>query len=433
MRTAGTPRRVANRLLASVAATILAASCGTPQTQTPTPHPSPSAAIASPSAVGSATPTPNPSDVYAQIEDQVVAIRGLQPKSAVDPQVLDPTELKKHIEDSFNKDNPPALVDANEQLLKGMGLVPPDASLADLFIEMQSSQVAGFYDPDAKELYVVSKTGTLGPTERVTFAHEFTHALQDQNFDLKALDLTEVGEGDRGLGRLSLIEGDATAVMSVWAQQNLNTFELLQLSQEAADPEALRILESLPSILRETTLFPYQQGLQFVLSLEATGGEDAVDQAFEDPPASTEQILHFDKYESHEKPVSVSVPKGLAAAMGPGWKLSLQDTFGEFQTGIWLRSEGSAETSVADAAAAGWGGDRIVLLEGPNHGWAIGWLTAWDTAADAAEFRSAAAQAIDAYHIPAATLGALQESRQTIALASDEAGLKALERALGLP
>mgnify|MGYP001792480347 CR=1 FL=1 len=68
-------------------------------------------------------------------------------------------------------DNPPDVVAANERLLKGLGLFPRDASLADLYVELLGSQVAGFYSPDDKQLYVLSKTGALGPGERVTVAH----------------------------------------------------------------------------------------------------------------------------------------------------------------------------------------------------------------------------------------------------------------------
>src|SRR4029453_13571164 len=95
------------------------------------------------------------------------------------------------------------------------------------------SQVAGMYSPDDKELYVVSRSGKLGPTEKSTFAHEFTHALQDQNFGIDSLDIDEVGEGDRGIARLSLVEGDATLAMTYWQLENLSQMELLQMIGES--------------------------------------------------------------------------------------------------------------------------------------------------------------------------------------------------------
>jgi hypothetical protein len=261
----------------------------------------------------------------------------------------------------------------------------------------------------------------------VTFAHEFTHALQDQSFDLNHFDLEEVGEGDRGLAVLSLIEGDATAVMTVWAQQNLSLVELLQLSQEASDPKALEILNNLPPIIREGALFPYQQGLTFVLALQAQGGEPAVDDGFDRPPVSTEQVIHFDKYEANEKPAAVTIDKGIAARMGPGWKESLQDTLGEFQLGVWL-GLGTDQQGLADQAAAGWGGDRVALYEGPNGAWGVLMTSAWDTEHDAREFRDAAQNTIAGTNSEGSVN--LDGKRVTVVLGVNEEALASLGRAL---
>ena len=114
-------------------------------------------------------------------------------------------------------------------------------------------------------MVVVSRSGTIGGTEKVTFAHEFTHALQDQNFGLEGIDVDAVGQGDRSLGRLALVEGDATLLMTRWLVSNLTPDELQDLLQ--VDPEARAQLERMPAILRETLLFPYQQGLIFVNGL----------------------------------------------------------------------------------------------------------------------------------------------------------------------
>ena len=202
-------RRAALKVGAVLATFVLAVACGAPgPTASPTPSPRPSASPA-----GSPTPPPDPATVYATIEEQVRAIRGLPAKTAVDPKILDEAALKKLTEDSFRKDNPESLIAANERLLKMLRLLAADASLEDLYLELLRSQVAGLYSPDDKQLYVVSRTGGLGPAEKTTFAHEYTHALQDQTFDLSRMDLDQIGEGDRALGRLALIEGDATLVM----------------------------------------------------------------------------------------------------------------------------------------------------------------------------------------------------------------------------
>ena len=91
---------------------------------------------------------------------------------------------------------------------------------------------------------------------------------------------------------------------------------------------------------------------------------------------------------------TVALPDTLAADLGQGWSVPLEDTFGEFQMGIWLR-EGGVEKTAADAAAAGWGGDRLAVLEGPDGAWALAMHTTWDTPADAEAFDAAATTALE--------------------------------------
>ena len=83
-------------------------------------------------------------------------------------------------------------------------------------------------------------------------------------------------------------------------------------------------------------------------------------------PESTEQILHPEKYAADEAPVAVDLPADLATQLGAGWSVPLEDTFGELQIGIWLRESGVAQGGRATAAAAGWGGDRLAVVEGPT-------------------------------------------------------------------
>ena len=378
-----TPRRPP--LAGAVLLCLVLVACGT---SGPTAAPSTTAPTASPSASpsGSAAPPPDPGTVYATIEEQVRAIRGLQAKQPVDPKVLDEAALGTYIQDQFRKDNPIELVEANERLLKGLGLLPPDASLEDLYIDLLSSQVAGLYNPEDKQLYVVSKTGALGPTEKTTFAHEYTHALQDQNFGLAGMELDAPGEGDRAIARLALVEGDATLLMTLWQIQNLTQAEILQLFSEALDPKVTGALEKMPPVLRESLLFPYTGGLSFTQRLHGAGGWEAVNDAFAKPPASTEQILHPEKYDSAEAPLKVDLPDDLAARMGAGWTVGLEDTLGEFQLKLWLAEKAGAGASGATSAAAGWGGDRVALLDGPGDAWAIVMRTRWDTPADGSEF-----------------------------------------------
>jgi hypothetical protein len=418
--------RLASVAIASIA--LVAGACGATG---PSPSASPSA---TPSATASAAPTNvvDPKTVYAAIEEQVVGIRGLDPKAPVEPKVLDDAGIKKYVADSFAKDNPKDVIDANERLLKAFGLLPEDASLSKLYVDLLGSQVAGLYSPDDKSLYVVSRSGNLGPAEKTTFAHEFTHALQDQNFDLGALKLDEIGSGDRSLGRLALVEGDAVLSQSAWQTQFLSQAEIFQLlAQSANDPSSAQFL-SMPAVLRDTLLFPYTTGLTFVSTLQGGGGWAAVDEAYRKPPASTEQIIHPEKYDTAEAPIGVKLPSDLAKRMGSGWKVALEDSFGEFQLGVWLRGNTTIGAGVANQAAAGWGGDRVVVVHGPNGAWGVALRTLWDTVGDAAEFEAAALPLVAALGSPAALLRGPGGPERWVVIGSDDAALNSLADALGL-
>jgi hypothetical protein len=424
------PLSSAAALLAGLSLGASVVGCGV---VTPTPSPAPTPIPTATPVAATTAPSQDPAAVYAAIEDAVSQIRGLTRKQAIQPTALDDAGMKAFVDKTFDQENPPDAVAADERLAKLLGLIPQTASLSSLYRELLTSQVIGIYSPDDKQLYVLDTTGKLGPSARIVFAHEFDHALQDQHFDLVTFSGpgNDRTQGDRALARLSLVEGDATAVMSVWAQQNLTVQELLQVAQEAADPQAAAIMARMPPILRDGALFPYQGGAAFVASLVQTGGWPAVDRAFTDPPASTEQVMHVAKYTAREAPVIVAVPDGLAARMGDGWTMGTQDTYGEFQLQIWLRGSTGAVSNTSANAAAGWGGDRVVLLDGPGGARAAALLTAWDTPADATEFADAARAAVASWGLNAEIVFQPGSSTVRVLVGSDDVTTGRLHQILG--
>lgn len=336
---------------------------------------------------------PDAAAVYAAIRSQVEAIRGLQPTAAVDPVTIDENQLRTNLEAEFDATYAPAQLKDTEALLIALGLLPQGSSLRALTLDFQSGQVAGYYSPEKDELFVVSRSGTLGPVDETTYAHEFTHQLQDQHVDLDALGIDVQDQSDRSLARLALVEGDASSVQSTWMFANLDSKELGEVLAAGLDPAALAALQRAPRYLRDTALFPYQDGLAFVTRLFTKGGYAAVDAAFADPPDSTEQILHPDKYLTREKPMAVTLPKILVDRAGPGWSEAGQDTLGELILRVWL-NQGGVGTAAARTATAGWAGDRLALFRGPGEVVSVLVHSEWDTAADADEFAAAATTAL---------------------------------------
>ncbi|TMD32219.1 MAG: hypothetical protein E6I94_01965 [Chloroflexi bacterium] len=372
------------------------AACGPSTPATPPAAASGSAAPSFPFYSPGPSGTPEAAEaVYSRIEGQVQQIRGLTAKASVTPQVLDEAGLKAALRTQFDQDNPPDQIAASQKLYEALGLLPSDESLKELYLKLLGAAVTGYYDPDRKSLFVISRSGGLGPVEQISFAHEFDHALQDQNFGLQKLRTSAADQSDRSLARLSLAEGDATLLMSDWAQQNFTLVQMLQFAQSALDPAQNAVVESMPTVLRDQLTFPYTRGLSFVESLRATGGWSAVDAAYAQPPDSSEQVMHPEKYVAHEAPVAVAFPADLAARLGGDWRVETQDTWGEFGLVEWLIAGGGVDADAAIAATEGWGGDRLVLASS-GKSYAIAIQTAWDTPADAAEFSAAAKSALAA-------------------------------------
>lgn len=412
------PRRRSNVtvLAIAVAAVLALGACGT---TSPTATPPPT--TAPPTALPTGTPRP-PAEVYAEIRAAVEAIRGLKPTTDVDPVTIDETQLRKNLEAEFDRENSADDLKFSDDTLLALGLLPAGSSLRKLTLDLQAGQVAGYYSPDQNQLFVVSRSGRLGPVEEVTYSHEFTHQLQDQNFDLDKLGLDAPNQSDRALAQLALIEGDAVSVQTAWTTANLSSQELGELLAASLDPAAIDALRKAPAYLRETSLFPYSDGLNFVDRLIASGGYNAVNAAFTDPPTSTEQILHPEKFTPREVPPDMRVPEDLAKTMGSGWKEIGQDTLGELILRVWLTNGGVAVTQ-ARTAAAGWGGDRLALLRGPDGATTVFLVTEWDSLGDASEFAAAARTAVAGLRLEGKVVFDERAPKVTIAIGDGAAAI----------
>ncbi|MCA1646378.1 MAG: hypothetical protein LC797_13270 [Chloroflexi bacterium] len=165
----------------------------------------------------------------------------------------------------------------------------------------------------------------------------------------------------------------------LWAQEKMTQDEINQLGQGGADSK----LFSAPLFLREQLLFPYSDGFNFIRQIYQTSGYAGVDDVFRNPPESTEQILHPDKYRGHEKPIEVSLPDLAAGGLGSGWRTINSNVFGELDLRLILTQLTNATRGVR--GASGWGGDRWALLEKDGQQ-ALVIKSTWDTENDARNF-----------------------------------------------
>src|SRR2546429_2076957 len=232
-------------------------------------------------------------------------LRQLSIVRAVQSSTQTRAEIERAVVKNLDEDISAADMHAAEVILKKLGLVPQDFQYRALMTRLLTEQVAGYYEPQTRQFHLADWIDVDG--QKPIMAHELTHALQDQHFDLRRFEHWPKGDSDAELAAHALIEGDATLAMVRYVSSNPMR-ALMFLKSLGATGIATEELDKAPRALRESLLFPYQEGLNWTRALYKRGGWQEVSQAFQTLPQSTEQVMHPEKYFAHEAPVKVTLP-----------------------------------------------------------------------------------------------------------------------------
>lgn len=325
-----------------------------------------------------------------EIQEQVIEIRGLQPSRPVERSLLTPEQLREKVINDFFDDYSEEEAFDDATVLAAFNLLDQDFDLYNFYIELYSEQVAGYYDDETEEMYVVMGSGFQGP-ERLTYAHEYNHVLQDQKFDIEGgLNFSEEQcdlDSERCAAVQALIEGDSTLLEFIWFSLNATDEDQREIF-EYYDISESPVYDSAPDFMKEDFLFPYQAGQSFVETLYIEGGWDAVNDAYGNVPLSTEQILHPEKYPD-DRPVDIILPD-LLEILGDGWREIDKGVMGEWYTylilAFGLDEMSRLSENAALAAADGWGGDEYVVYYDDDGHTTMVLKTVWDTEQEAEEF-----------------------------------------------
>lgn len=338
-----------------------------------------------------------PGDLAEQlsgIESQVIELRGINLQEAVTHTLISPDELQEIVVTDFFAEYTDQDAQRDVLVLSALGLLPENFDLKGLYQVLYSEQIAGFYDDEIKEIYVVSGS-EFGGLEKMTYAHEFTHVLQDQAYRLsEGLGLNDEAceaDSEKCAATQALIEGDATKTELLWFEAHASRQDYLDVVKSINLFET-PIYDTAPPFLQADLYFPYEKGLAFVEHLFEQGGFGAVDEAYQNLPVSTEQILHPERYPA-DVPQSVSLPD-LGNLLGEDWELFDQNVMGEWYSYLILakayQESHQIPERVAEEAAAGWGGDAYAFyLNEKDQSVTFVMESVWDTEKDADEFAEA--------------------------------------------
>jgi len=366
----------------TVAALTLGVSCAPVVTPASGPLPAPATSTQREATVVPPAPSPQEQALQNKLQSAlayVAEIRQLTAKSAVRGRLIGRAEVQSFISAQLDEETPKDALEATEALLYGFGAVDADFDYRASVIGLMSSQLLGFYDPKRKTFFV---SGDLSGDEAdVTLWHELVHALQDQHYDLSHLTDWQPDSGDSQAAVHALAEGDATSAMldALLKPRGGGALQLPEGLMRAQSVLGSAATEA-PPVLVRSLLAPYVDGLAFTNYLRRRGGFGAVDEAWRAPPASTEQLLHPEKFLAREPPLAVALPSP------PPHAAELQERFHDVmgeQTLRLLFEEWLPAVTAAEAAAD-WGGDRLsVFSDAARERWAVGWHVRFDSEAAA--------------------------------------------------
>jgi len=351
-------------------------------------------------------PHPGTSPEFSKAADEVLAqmsdILHLPIKTPLKKSLRSKEEIRAYLVAEEKEDRTEAQRYADAKSLEAFGLIPKDFPLDSFLLDILTDQVAGLYDPKAKEFYIADWIPV--DEQREVMSHELTHALEDQSFDVDPWIKAARPNDDAELARDAVSEGTALAAMVDYALRDekmsvrdLGDISMLIRAGAVAQMDQDPKLSKAPLYIRDALLFPYLAGTTFSQQfLKAHSGWQDLHLIFERPPVSTQQILQPDFYLKDVGPAKVSLPswKGIAPA---DWTLLEENTLGEFGLDEVLKQ--FLDSDRAEDLSPAWDGDRYALFEdAKTKETSLVFLLAFETASDSVRFCGQYSEALEMKH-----------------------------------
>ena len=336
---------------------------------------------------------PDLDSLSTKIKPEVSAVRSLDFDEPFTVRYYSPADIDTSDASDFY---PQEYIENYDQIIRTIGLYHGEIPLNSQIItglQEEDVELPPYYDPIDRSINIPRPEYLReGADLEFIMAHELTHALQDMHFDLDRL-LTSATNSDQFIARQALVEGGATLVEILVRNARAAPDQRASDSQlQQVINDALNVMppEGPPGFLFEQYHTPYVRGRAFVFALKRHGGWDAVNRAYINLPASSEHILHPDKYIAGESPEKIALPALAREPFAGDWESLDRNTLGELGfRNIFNAFDLNVET--AHAAAAGWHGDQYAVFKHrqENNTFALALFTTWDTEQDAAEFMTA--------------------------------------------
>lgn len=328
--------------------------------------------------------------IFEEIDEdlrQLTGITGLKIRHKVAYDLISRDKVNEFLKERIKEAATPEELRVEELALKKFGFVPADFDLAKNTIDLLTEQAAAFYDFHTKKLYITDWTSSSMRQEALT--HELAHALADQNFHLKRFIRQARKSDDGALARMAVMEGQASwlmaeAVARKSGQSVQNDPAMIESMSRAMESgsEQFPVFQNAPLYIQQTLIFPYSQGMLFQNAVVREKGQQAFAEVFRNPPVSTQQILHPQKYFRRVTPTSPALPQ---LHLSRGYKRLAESSMGELDHAILLQQYTTKQQS--DAVYPHWLGSRYALFENrPEHRVVLLYASEWDSVTVARTF-----------------------------------------------
>ncbi len=340
-----------------------------------------------------ATEKENVQQAMERVLRKTEEITGIRRKADIPWEILTREQVREMLRRELAREKPPERLQRETRMLRALGLIPADLDLGAFLLDLYTEQVGGFYDPKTGRYVVVEGMGAL---QDLVMSHELVHALQDQYAGFERRIEGIRGDEDAEMAFLSVVEGCATTAMMAYMfnkpvddMPDLGRMAALMRLGNSMFADRMPSFAGAPAFIQESLIFPYAYGTDFLKAYLERESFARSNGLFAHPPRTTEQILHPEKYfrDRPEGPCAVEWSAAEKKAFGPGDSWA---DLGEFYVREFLCL--GLPRPDAEAAAAGWGGDRLLVGNGSSGRTRALWKIRWDDAAAAERFAAAMAR-----------------------------------------
>jgi len=297
-----------------------------------------------------------------EVLQQMSEITGLKLRSPLKKTLRSREEIRAYVVREMNEEKDAAERYAGARSAEAFGLLPKNFDFDNFMVALLTEQIAGLYDPKAHEFYIADWIPLSD--QRMVMAHELTHALEDQHFNLEPWVKAARPNDDAELAREAVLEGSAMAAMIDYLLQgtgrSIKDMPDMDPSMFLGDLGSTPTLAKAPPFIKDVLIFPYLSGLQFSINALKDRGWPALPDLFQKPPASTQQILHPATYQAQKEPQAVALPS-IEKMLGSDWRKLEENVLGEFGWKEVLKQYLGQER--AQPLATAWAGDRYVVHE----------------------------------------------------------------------